>query len=143
VTTISPALVATLALRDDYPDGSCWAWVDSSDRRCAKPGERLCARHLKVAEARLAKRAAANARFVARRREAGAVRLPVAEAELAAVEAEYAALCPSSVEDTAVVNLSLARRLPSDARIQRLARLVTLRDRLAAEVAGLRAGLAS
>ncbi len=144
------ALASLVALRLDGPDGVCPAWMESADRRCGKAATvgLLCARHHKVAEARMVKQDAANARWVERRRAAAIERLPKAEAELARVERRLDVIDPARHErkgpetDPAMQNVALAKRMPSDARIQELARLFTMRGRLRSEVEGLRRGLA-
>ena len=53
--TTSPNLYRLVSLREDYPEGECWAWMESAERRCAKPadGGHLCPRHVKTAQAKL------------------------------------------------------------------------------------------
>ncbi len=121
---------------DDRPTDVCGAWVDSADRTCGKPAAEpwLCRRHVTVAT----KRADAyTARESARRERAEARRLeraPKLRARLAKVEARIRQLDPPSRGDGAVVNVPLARRMPTDNQIAELARLVHERDRLRAEV---------
>ena len=120
----------------DRPTDVCGAWIDSADRTCGKPAAVpwLCRRHVTVA----IKRAEAYAaREVARRERAEAHRLeraPKLRARLATVEARIRQLDPPTREDGAVVNVPLARRMPTDNQIAELARLVHERDRLRAEV---------
>lgn len=120
----------------DRPTDVCGAWVDSADRTCGKPAAEpwLCRRHVTVAT----KRADAyTARESARRERAEARRLeraPKLRARLAKVEARIRQLDPPSRGDGAVVNVPLARRMPTDNQIAELARLVHERDRLRAEV---------
>ena len=61
-------------------------------------------------------------------------RAPKLRARLAKVEARIRQLDPPSRGDGAVVNVPLARRMPTDNQIAELARLVHERDRLRAEV---------
>ena len=121
---------------DDRPTDVCAAWIDSADRTCGKPAAEpwLCRRHITVAT----KRADAYvAREVGRRECAEARRVeraPKLRAQLAKVEARIRQLDPPSRDDGAVVNVPLARRMPTDNQIAELARLVHERDRLRAEV---------
>ena len=121
---------------DDRPTDVCGAWIDSADRTCGKPAAVpwLCRRHVTVA----IKRAEAYAaREVARRERAEARRVeraPKLRARLAAVEARIRQLDPPSRDDGAVINMPLARRMPTDNQIAELAQLVHERDRLRAEV---------
>ena len=121
---------------DNRPTDVCGAWIDSADRVCGKPAAVpwLCRRHVTVA----IKRAEAYAaREVARREHAEARRVeraPKLRARLAAVEARIRQLDPPTRGDGAVVNVPLARRMPTDNQIAELARLVHERDRLRAEV---------
>lgn len=128
MSTTDRALVAMVALPNhvDSEPGTCVAWMDSADRVCGKPAEHLCPRHLKVAERRY-ERELQRTRETQRRREAArASSVPKWTERLAAVEAELDRIDPlrrESTRDTAVVNTPLATRLPSDSRIERLARL--------------------
>ena len=121
---------------DDRPTDVCGAWIDSADRTCGKPAAVpwLCRRHVTVA----IKRAEAYAaREVARRERANARRVeraPKLLARLATVEARIRQLDPPSRDDGAVINMPLARRMPTDNQIAELAQLVHERDRLRAEV---------
>ena len=121
---------------DNRPTDVCAAWIDSADRTCGKPAAVpwLCRRHVTVA----IKRAEAYAaREVARRERAEARRIeraPKLRARLATVEARIRQLDPPTRVDGAVVNVPLARRMPTDNQIAELARLVHERDRLRAEV---------
>lgn len=121
---------------DDRPANVCAAWIDSADRTCGKPAAVpwLCRRHVTVA----IKRAEAYAaREIARRERADARRVeraPKLRARLATVEARIRQLDPPTRVDGAVVNVPLARRMPTDNQIAELARLVHERDRLRAEV---------
>ena len=121
---------------DDRPTDVCGAWIDSADRTCGKPAAEpwLCRRHVTVAtkraDAYIAREAARRERADARRLE----RAPRLRARLATVEARIRQLDPPSRGDGAVVNVPLARRMPTDNQIAELARLVHERDRLRAEV---------
>ena len=120
----------------DRPTDVCAAWIDSADRTCGKPAAEpwLCSRHVTVAtkraEAYIAREAARRERADARRVE----RAPKLRARLAAVEARIRQLDPPTREDGAVVNVPLARRMPTDNQIAELAQLVHERDRLRAAV---------
>jgi len=120
----------------DRPTDVCAAWIDSADRTCGKPAAVpwLCRRHVTVA----IKRADAYAaRETVRRERADTRRVeraPKLRARLATVEARIRQLDPPSRDDGAVVNVPLARRMPTDNQIAELARLVHERDRLRAEV---------
>lgn len=50
-------LARTVALRDDFADGVCPAWMEAAERVCGRPPSvgYLCSRHHKVAEHRHAK----------------------------------------------------------------------------------------
>ena len=118
------------------PTDVCAAWVDSADRTCGKPAAEpwLCRRHVTVAHRRAE---AYVAREVGRRERAEARRVeraPKLRARLEVVEARIRQLDPPSRGDGAVVNVPLARRMPTDNQIAELARLVHERDRLRAEV---------
>ena len=121
---------------DDRPTDVCGAWIDSADRTCGKPAAVpwLCRRHVTVAikraEAYAAREAARRERADARRVE----RAPKLRARLATVEARIRQLDPPTREDGAVVNVPLARRMPTDNQIAELAQLVHERDRLRAAV---------
>lgn len=137
--TMPPETLASFVVLgrvDNRPTDVCAAWIDSADRICGKPAPEpwLCRRHVTVA----IKRAEAYAaREVARRERAEARRVeraPKLRARLAAVEARIHQLDPPTRGDGAVVNVPLARRMPTDNQIAELARLVHERDRLRAEV---------
>ena len=121
---------------DNRPTDMCGAWIDSADRTCGKPAAEpwLCRRHVTVAtkraEAYITREADRRERADARRIE----RAPRLRARLATVEARIRQLDPPSRDDGAVINLPLARRMPTDNQIAELARLVHERDRLRAEV---------
>ena len=94
----------------------------------------LCRRHVTVAtkraDAYVAREADRRERAEARRIE----RAPKLRARLATVEARIRQLDPPSRDDGAVINMPLARRMPTDNQIAELAQLVHERDRLRAEV---------
>lgn len=123
---------------DDRPTDVCGAWIDSADRTCGKPAAEpwLCRRHVTVAtkraDAYIAREADRRERAEARRIE----RAPKLRARLATVEARIRQLDPPSRDDGAVINMPLARRMPTDNQIAELAQLVHERDRLRAEVGG-------
>ena len=113
---------------------TCNAWLEQADRRCGKPATlpHLCALHVTVAHRRkraAEKKAAAQA---ARRAAERAAAIPSKRDRLRTVEATIARLDPPTSGDPAVVNLPIARRLPSDATIARLADLHRERERLLA-----------
>lgn len=136
------ALAAEVALRHptDYPDDKCAAWMESAERVCGKPATVpwLCKRHEKVAAARREKRLAREAARQDRYRELAKVQRPRLQEKLDAVEAEIARLTPAADApfDHGVLNLPLARRIPSDARIRRLAELHRKRDGLLTQLGG-------
>lgn len=121
---------------DNRPTDVCGAWVDSADRTCGKPAAEpwLCRRHVTIAtkraDAYTVREAGRRERAEARRIE----RAPKLRAQLAKVEARIRQLDPPTRDDGAVVNVPLARRMPTDNQIAELARLVHERDRLRAEV---------
>lgn len=126
-----------VALRADYPPGTCWAWMESAGRVCAAPEDpatpHLCARHASVAR-RKATAAAGRATRRAARVAAETERLrPAADAEMAVLRRRIARLDPPAVADGAVVNVPLRKRMPTDAQIAALAaataRLRQLEDR--------------
>ena len=120
----------------DRPTDVCGAWIDSADRTCGKPAAVpwLCRRHVTVAtkraEAYIIREADRQERAKTRRIE----RAPKLRARLATVEARIRQLDPPSRDDGAVINMPLARRMPTDNQIAELAQLVHERDRLRAEV---------
>ena len=121
---------------DNRPTNVCAAWIDTADRICGKPAPEpwLCRRHVTVAtkraEAYIIREADRRERAEARRAE----RAPSLRARLATVEARIRQLDPTSRDDGAVINMPLARRMPTDNQIAELAQLVHERDRLRAEV---------
>lgn len=142
MTALADVLWRVLALREGYPEGTCWAWMDGAERVCGRPeGDalHLCQRHAKVAESRLHDDVERAERRRVRQAERAAVVEPGKRAELDRIERRLDALDPlrSGSLDPAVVNLPLAKRLPSDARIAELARLHERRRQLRREL-GLR-----
>lgn len=137
MTTPSSLLWRHLALRADYPTGTCWAWMDSAGRVCAAPEvpatPHLCARHATVAR-RKATAATERATRRAARVAAETERMrPAAETEMAALRRRIAHLDPPAVADGAVVNVALRKRMPTDAQLVEIAaataRLRQLEDR--------------
>lgn len=130
-TAADRTLAATVALRlDTRPHNRCAAWIESADRVCGKPSAAhpwLCARHATVAKRRLAKAAAEDEARADRYRAEQERMRPVREARLAAVEARLRQIDPILRDgpggDRAAQHAPLAQRLPSDARIEELARL--------------------
>ena len=132
-----------LALRSDYPEGTCWAWVESSERVCGRPEgdeQHLCPRHAQVAARR---RDAADARAHAQRMAANPAKaLPGLRHRLARVDAQIARLDPpppttdmaayGGVGSTAAA--SYRARLTPD-RIHRLAVLHEERRQLVGRIA--------
>lgn len=137
MTTPSSLLWRHLALRADYPPGTCWAWMDSAGRVCAAPEvpvtPHLCARHATVAR----RRATATAERATRRAARAAAETerlrPAAEMEMATLRRRIAHLDPPVVADGAVVNVPLRKRMPTDAQLVEIAaataRLRQLEDR--------------
>ncbi|MCT1430606.1 hypothetical protein M3G50_07545 [Brachybacterium muris] len=130
-TTADRTLAATVASRlDTRPHDRCAAWIESADRVCGKPSAAhpwLCARHATVAKRRLAKAAAEDEARADRYRAEQERMRPAREARLAAVEARLRQIDPIRRDglavDRAAQHAPLAQRLPSDARIEELARL--------------------
>jgi malonyl CoA-acyl carrier protein transacylase len=127
------ALAWMVAVGTLQADGTCNAWMDSADRRCGKPATHpyLCDRHAKVALAR-AKKAAEKRLLEARRHaEWRAVNEPKWRAELTKITAEITRLDPPTGPlDHGILNTPLRTRVPSDAKISRLADLWARRKRL-------------
>ena len=85
-----------LALRDDYPAGVCWAWVESRGTHCGKPeggAPHLCTRHETVA-LRRAEAATFVKRWEERGREASVDKLPARREALANVDRQIRRLDP-------------------------------------------------
>lgn len=131
---MSRALASMVALRlDGHDPAVCAAWIDSADRICGRPAVApwLCKRHETVARRKAE-------RWVERDREKQAQYAarqesmrPAREARLAVVQAEIDRLDPPRGPfDHGLVNIPLAKRMPSDARIQRMAQLIRERDDL-------------
>ena len=123
--TIDTTLWTALALSDHYPTGTCWAWMDPADRVClADEGQttpHLCARHAKVARRRLKAWADEEAKAAARMDAETERMRPKAEAEMTTLRRRIAQLNPPSHPDGAVVNMPLAKRMPTVAQITELA----------------------
>ena len=120
-----PILWRALALSDHYPAGTCWAWMDSADRVCRATEDpatpHLCARHAAVARRRLKAWAAKEAKAVARMDAETERMRPKAEAEMVTLRRRIAQLNQPSRADGAVVNMPLAKRMPTVAQITELA----------------------
>ena len=129
-------LAGLLALRavEDYPAGTCVAWMDAADKVCGRAASPyLCGRHEKVAARRLEKLRAEHEQDQARAAQRRAEREPRLRDELQRIEARLDRIDPLRTDtrrDPAMVNLPLSTRLPSDARIAELARLHLRRDSL-------------
>lgn len=152
-------LYEILALRSDYPVGTCWAWMDSAERRCSKPAgahENLCDRHAKVAQGRLDKARAKRVAKVARLREravrdldANRRKLADLDAALDRVEARMRQLDPPPpTTDPAawggVGNSASARyrrRATSDRVVMEMAELVSRRDQIRTRIFFVRADI--
>lgn len=124
------ALQVTLAgcSLDQYPAGTCPAWIDARDAACGRATTRggLCARHHTVAERRLAKAVIKRRDLVEQVRVERERRRPGREAELARIESRLDSIDPfraSGRGDVAEVNTPLSSRIPTDARIAELADL--------------------
>ena len=125
MTTPSSLLWRHLALRADYPPGTCWAWMDSAGRVCAAPEapatQHLCARHATVARRKATAAAERNARRAARAAAETERMRPAAEMVMATLRRRIARLDPPTPTDGAVVNVPLRKRMPTDAQISELA----------------------
>ena len=142
-------LYTYVAIGTHYPDGTCWAWMDSADRVCGRAAgaePRLCSRHVGVAQRKRDAEQALEARDRARRaeREAATVAsLPALRADLARVDAEMRRLDPPPpTTDPAAWGGKVAptvrryrARATSDAHVARMADLVRRREVLAREIA--------
>ena len=136
-----------LALRDDYPSGTCWAWVDSAGRACGRPDTadepHLCVRHSAVARRRFDAQVESDAAKRARRDRLAVARLPKLREQLAQVDAEIARRDPPPpTTDPAAYGgvgsttaTGYRRRLLTASNITRLAELHTVRKSLATELA--------
>ena len=125
MNTPSSLLWRHLALRADYPPGTCWAWMDSAGRVCAAPEDpttpHLCPRHAPAAPR---KPPGAPERATGRpaRVPAETERMrPAAETEMAALRRRIAHLDPPTPTDGAVVNVPLRKRMPTDAQLGEIA----------------------
>ncbi len=114
-----------VALRADYPAGTCWAWMESAGRVCSAPEapatQHLCARHATVARRKATAAAERNARRAARAAAETEWMRPAAEMEMATLRRRIARLDPPTPTDGAVVNVPLRKRMPTDAQISELA----------------------
>ena len=125
MTNTAPALWRMLALRNDYPDGQCWAWMKSADRRCAKPADdsHLCARHTKVAQAELDRlKAKAAPKVNPERRAMLESRIASYSERLESVTDRLDALMNAGRPeqfDHGMVNLPLKGRMMTDANLDR------------------------
>lgn len=142
MSTLNDILWRHLALRDDYPAGTCWAWMDAAERVCgaaeAPATPHLCGKHATVAR----RRAIARAEREAARRaayDAETERLrPKAEAQMAALRLRLAQLDRPVRADAAVVNVPLSRRMPTDEQIAEIVALDARLRRLEARFGGAR-----
>ena len=131
--TNAEALASMVAVGDLRSDGTCNAWMDSADRRCGKPATHpyLCDRHVKVAIVRAKKDAEKRLAEARKRAEWRAVNEPKWRAELTKITAEITRLDPPTGPlDHGILNTPLRTRVPSDAKISRLADLWARRKRL-------------
>ena len=135
-STTTPAnLYRLLALRNDYPEGQCWAWMDSADRRCTRPADNshLCPRHTKTAQAKLERLRAKQAPKVnPERRAMLESRIATYAAKLEAATAKLNALMNAGRPeqfDHAMVNLPLKGRIMTDSQLDRWRELSTRVDR--------------
>ena len=134
-TTTPANLYRLLALRNDYPEGQCWAWMDSADRRCTKPADssHLCPRHTKTAQAKLERLRAKQAPKVnPERRAMLESRIATYTAKLEAATAKLNALMNAGRPeqfDHAMVNLPLKGRIMTDSQLDRWRELSTRVDR--------------
>lgn len=136
--TLDAVLWRVLALREDHPAGTCWAWMDGPEKVCGRTEDpvtpHLCGRHAPVARRRAEKASAKVKADLQKAMDGWEARRPRAEVELQIVEFRINQLDPPSNGDPASVNLPLSKRMPSDARIHELARLITRRDALRRQV---------
>lgn len=128
-------LYRLLAFRNDYPEGQCWAWMDSADRRCTKPADssHLCPRHTKTAQAKLERLRAKQAPKVnPERRAMLEPRIATYAAKLEAATAKLNALMNAGRPeqfDHAMVNLPLRGRIMTDSQLDRWRDLSTRKAR--------------
>ena len=134
MTDAASVLWRIVALSDHHPAGTCWAWMDGPEKVCGRAEDpttfHLCARHAKVARRRAEKDHAKRVAQDARIRAQVEAEAPARAAKLAKLDARIARLTGGGSTDPAVVNLPLAKRIPSDARIAEVARLLRLRESL-------------
>ena len=125
MTNTAAHLWRMLSLRDDYPAGECWAWMDQAERRCAKPADdsHLCARHTKVAQAKLDRlKAKAAPKVNPERRAMLESRIASYSERLESVTARLDALMNARRPeqfDHGMVNLPLKGRMMTDAQLDR------------------------
>lgn len=148
------SLAHLVALRDDYTDPNCWAWMESAERRCDKPAgpQHLCPQHVKVAERRLerlrAKEIAKQQREKARAVENLAnneARLAILTAKLERIDRRMAYLDPPPpTTDPAawggIPNATATvyrRRITSDRVVSEMAGLHDRRSRLQTLIASV------
>lgn len=132
-------LAAMVALRLDRTPAQCAAWIESADRVCGKDAARpwLCKRHESVATRRLAKALADQEARAEKSLKAREERHRNDSARLEEVEAQLDRLDPlrdGTGADRAAACAPLSQRLPSGARIAKLARLHNEADRLRARL---------
>lgn len=125
MTNTTANLWRMLSLREDYPEGECWAWMDSAERRCAKPADdsHLCARHTKVAQAKLDRlKAKAAPKVNPERRAMLESRIASYSERLESVTARLDALMNAGRPeqfDHGMINLPLKGRMMTDAQLDR------------------------
>lgn len=139
------SLYRILALREDYPPGTCWAWMDGPEKVCGRPegdDPHLCTRHAGIARRRAHAAVAKEAESKTRRDIASLAALPRRRAKLDRIDAEIARLDPPPPTDDVAafggVGSTAARRYQdrfTPDRIHRLAELHEARRTLAAQVA--------
>lgn len=128
------ALVVALRL-DGHAPQRCAAWMDAADRVCDREAVRpwLCRRHETVAKRRAVKLVAEETARAEKARRRAEEEAPALRERLAQIEAELDRIDPlrnGDRPDPAAVCAPLAQRLPSGARIAKLARLHRQADEL-------------
>lgn len=130
------AAFVTLRDPDDYPAGTCVAWMDSANRVCGKHADGyLCRKHRTVAELRVEKE---RERLRAKKargadHDAKHARAQRLLDELGRVEARLTRLDPTWNQapqrlDHGVLNTPLRRRIPTETRIAEMAALHARRN---------------